>query len=126
MPRFPIAEPDVAALAALVADGLEQAAEDFPTPPVPATELRTKLDTYTRTRVCPCKLGIHSQSDGYELDLVISQTNSVFWTNHLTKCMSLGQMDIRKVTFRGHRSAAGTARPRQTGVSQLRPQALPV
>jgi len=71
MPRFPIAEPDVAALAALVADGLEQAAEDFPTPPVPATELRAKLDTYTRTRVCPCKLGIHSQSDGYELDLVL-------------------------------------------------------
>ena len=50
MPRFPKAEPDVAALAALVADGLEQAAEDFPTPPVPATELRAKLDTYTQTR----------------------------------------------------------------------------
>ena len=43
MARFPIAEPEIAALAALVAEGLEQAAEDFPTPPVPATELREQL-----------------------------------------------------------------------------------
>jgi len=50
MPRFPQAEPEIAALAALVAEGLEQAAEDFPTPPVPATELRAKLDTYAQTR----------------------------------------------------------------------------
>jgi len=50
MARFPIAEPEVAALAALVVEGLERAAEDFPTPPVPSTELRTKLDTYEQTR----------------------------------------------------------------------------
>jgi len=50
MARFPEAESEIAALAALVAEGLEQAAEDFPTPPVPATDLRTKLDTYEQTR----------------------------------------------------------------------------
>jgi len=50
MSRFPIAEAEIAALAALVAEGLEQAAEDFPTPPVPATDLREKLDTYEQTR----------------------------------------------------------------------------
>jgi len=50
MPRFPKAEPDVAALAALVADGLDQAADDFPNPPVPATELRAKLDAYAQVR----------------------------------------------------------------------------
>ncbi len=41
---------EIAALAALVAEGLEQAAEDFPTPPVPATDLRAKLDTFEQTR----------------------------------------------------------------------------
>jgi hypothetical protein len=46
MPRFPIAEAEIAALAALVVEGLEQAVEDFPTPPVPATELRAQLGTY--------------------------------------------------------------------------------
>ncbi len=50
MARFPQTEPEVAVLAALVAEGLEKATEDFPTPPVPATELRTKLDTYEQTR----------------------------------------------------------------------------
>ena len=50
MPRFPNAEPEIAALAALVAEGLEQAGEDFPTPPVPAAELRAKLDAYAQTR----------------------------------------------------------------------------
>jgi hypothetical protein len=50
MPRFPIAEPEIAALAALVVEGLEHATEDFPTPPVPATELRAQLDAYAQTR----------------------------------------------------------------------------
>ena len=50
MPRFPQAEPEIAALAALVVEGLEQAVEDFPNPPVPTTELRVKLDTYAQTR----------------------------------------------------------------------------
>jgi len=50
MPRFPETEPEIAALAALVVEGLEQAVEDFPNPPVPATELRSKLDTYAQTR----------------------------------------------------------------------------
>ncbi len=45
MARFPDTEPEIAALAALVVEGLEQAVEDFPTPPVPATELRAQLDT---------------------------------------------------------------------------------
>ncbi len=50
MARFPDTEPEIAALAALVAEGLEQAAEDFPTPPLPATELRAQLETYAQTR----------------------------------------------------------------------------
>jgi hypothetical protein len=37
MARFPDTEPEIAALAALVVEGLERGAEDFPTPPVPAT-----------------------------------------------------------------------------------------
>ena len=44
MPRFPRTEADIAALALLVVEGLEQAPEDFPSPPVPAADLRAKLD----------------------------------------------------------------------------------
>ena len=44
MPRFPETEPEIAALAALAVEGLEQAVEDFPNPPVPTTELRAKMD----------------------------------------------------------------------------------
>jgi hypothetical protein len=39
-----------ASLFAKYAEGLVKAAEDFPTPPVPATDLRAKLDTYEQTR----------------------------------------------------------------------------
>jgi hypothetical protein len=46
MPRFPQAEPEIAALALLIANGLTTAAEDFPNPPVPAEELQTRLDAY--------------------------------------------------------------------------------
>jgi hypothetical protein len=46
MPRFPRSEPDIAALALVVTQGLGQASEDFPTPPVPADELQGRLDAY--------------------------------------------------------------------------------
>lgn len=41
--RFPRSEADIAALAELVVQGLEQAAEDFPSPPVPAPDLRARM-----------------------------------------------------------------------------------
>ena len=50
MPRFPQTEPDITALAELLAEGLGRAPEDFPTPPVPATQLRAKLDAYAQAR----------------------------------------------------------------------------
>ena len=40
MAQFPETESEIAALAALMADGLEHAAADFPTPPVPPAELQ--------------------------------------------------------------------------------------
>ena len=46
MPRFPRSEPQIAALALVVSEGLAQAQEDFPTPPVPPDEMRGKLDAY--------------------------------------------------------------------------------
>ncbi len=42
--RFPDAEPEIAALAQLLVQGLGQATEDFPAPPVPPEELRARLD----------------------------------------------------------------------------------
>jgi len=50
MPRFPRSEPDIAALALVVTQGLAQASEDFPTPPVPADELQGRLDAYNAAR----------------------------------------------------------------------------
>lgn len=50
MAQFPETESEIAALAALVADGLEHAAADFPTPPVPPAELQAKLDRYAQAR----------------------------------------------------------------------------
>ena len=44
MSEFPRTEADTAALALVVIQGREQAAEDFPNPPVPAAELRAKLE----------------------------------------------------------------------------------
>ena len=63
MARFPIAEPEVAALAALLADGLANAPDDFPAPPIPATELQAKLDAYTavRTATVAAETAAHEQ-----------------------------------------------------------------
>lgn len=46
MGRFPRTEPEIAALALQIVDGLTQAAEDFPSPPVTADELRGLLDAF--------------------------------------------------------------------------------
>ncbi len=51
MPRFPRTEPEIAAFAHVMAQGLGQAAEDFPTPPVPADELQAQLDSYNAARI---------------------------------------------------------------------------
>ena len=50
MARFPQTEPEIAALALLIAQGLNGASEDFPTPPVPPTELEERLDAYNATK----------------------------------------------------------------------------
>jgi hypothetical protein len=47
--RFPESEPEIAALAALLVEGLGQATEDFPAPPVAPEELRVKLEAYHST-----------------------------------------------------------------------------
>jgi len=44
--RFPRTEAGIATLAGRVIDGLTNAAEDFPAPPVPVEELRGKLDAF--------------------------------------------------------------------------------
>jgi hypothetical protein len=50
MARFPETEPDIAALATVMIDGLRQAAEEFPAPPVPPDALQESLDQYNATR----------------------------------------------------------------------------
>ena len=50
MARFPETEPEIAALATVVIDGLKQAAEEFPAPPVPPDQLQASLDQYNATR----------------------------------------------------------------------------
>ena len=51
MPRFPRTEPEIAALAVVVTQGLVDAPEDFPTPPVPPGDMQTQLDSYNAARV---------------------------------------------------------------------------
>ena len=46
MPRFPRTEPEIAALAHVVTQGLADAPEDFPAPPVAPDELQMQLDAY--------------------------------------------------------------------------------
>jgi hypothetical protein len=46
MARFPLSEPQVAQLAESVASGLESHAEDFPSPPVSPSRLRSALADY--------------------------------------------------------------------------------
>ncbi len=50
MPRFPRTAPEIAALALVVTQGLAQASEDFPAPPVPTDELQGRLDGYNAAR----------------------------------------------------------------------------
>ena len=42
MPRFPRTEPEIAALALLVTEGLAQMLEDFPTPPVAPDQMQAR------------------------------------------------------------------------------------
>jgi hypothetical protein len=50
MARFPETEPDIAALATVMIDGLRKAVEEFPAPPVPPDALQESLDQYNATR----------------------------------------------------------------------------
>jgi hypothetical protein len=50
MARFPQAESQIAALALMIMDGLTNAAEDFPTPPVSGEELQARLDAYNEAK----------------------------------------------------------------------------
>src|SRR3989338_7179765 len=56
MPQFPRREPEMAMLARLVTDGLAKAREDFPSPPVPASELERKLAAYEAAKVSAAAL----------------------------------------------------------------------
>lgn len=51
MARFPQTEPEVAALALLITEGLATASDDFPAPPFPASELQAMLDAYRQASV---------------------------------------------------------------------------
>jgi len=46
MSQFPKTEAEIAALALVVIEGLDKGGEDFPNPPVPAADLRIKLDAF--------------------------------------------------------------------------------
>ena len=79
MPRFPETEPEIAALAALVVDGLEQAVEDFPTPPVPADEMQGRLDTYNAARSAAIGALISSVYPICSTGCAVSWSSGVSW-----------------------------------------------
>ncbi len=50
MSRFPRTEAEITALALLVVDGLTQAPDDFPAPPVPGADLQAQLERCNAAR----------------------------------------------------------------------------
>ena len=58
MSRFPRSEPDIAALALVVTQGLGQASDDFPTPPVAVDEMQGRLDAYNADRSAAIRVGL--------------------------------------------------------------------
>lgn len=50
MATFPNTEPDIAALAMVMIDGLTKASAEFPAPPVPPDALQASLDQYNEAR----------------------------------------------------------------------------
>jgi hypothetical protein len=46
--KFPDTEPQIAALALLICQGLQQAAQELPAPPVSAADLQARLDAYNQ------------------------------------------------------------------------------
>jgi len=44
MPRFPRSEAEITALALLMVDGLTQAPDDSPSPPVPGADLQAQFE----------------------------------------------------------------------------------
>jgi hypothetical protein len=48
--RFPDTEPEIAALATVLIEGLRSSPEDFPAPPVPSDPLQQSLDLYNEAR----------------------------------------------------------------------------
>ena len=50
MAKFPRSEPEVAALALVVREGLIAATEDFPNPPITPDELQTLIDAYNTAK----------------------------------------------------------------------------
>jgi len=50
MSRFPKREAEVAALARSLVNGLSNATEDFPNPPIPVNDLQAALDTYNAAK----------------------------------------------------------------------------
>ena len=80
MPRFPRSEPEIAALAHVVTQGIAQASDDFPTPPVPPDELQAQLDAYNAARIAAIAAetaarGHHATKDE-ALDLLIDSVKA--------------------------------------------------
>ncbi len=67
MARFPKTEPKIAQLARQIADGLEHAADEFPSPTVPAAVLRAQLEDYREL--------LHDQPRGVELKFRVLAMN---------------------------------------------------
>ena len=80
MPRFPRSEPEIAALAHVVTQGIAQAPDDFPNPPVPADELQVQLDAYNAARIAAIAAetearGHHATKDE-ALDLLVDSVKA--------------------------------------------------
>ncbi len=73
MPSFPRTETEIVALSQLVTEGLTKMTEDFPAPPVPATELQARLEKYNTVLAATIDADMSSQKQHAIKDDVLAE-----------------------------------------------------
>jgi hypothetical protein len=114
MARFPVTEPDIAALAVVMIQGLRDTPEQFPAPPVPPDVLQARLDAYNeaktaavaaesaaRDRVAAKNQALEDLADDMRLDLTYAEVAAKDAPGQLAKLGWGPRRDPRKPDLPG-------------------------
>ena len=122
--QFPRSEADIAALAQLVALGIEQAVDDFPSPPVPAPDLRAKMAAVQAARAAAVTAESafkeqHAIKDEAIEDLTDSLKANLKYAEYAVRDQPEKLSDSPVEQARGRRRARGLPDPAETGWHSL-------